>query len=317
MRLILNRDADAYGSAASALAEWRAAGVLAPDPSPSLYLYALRFPSSDGVERERFGVIGALRLESFDSGRVRPHERTLEKAKSDRLNLVRACRASLSPIFGLISAPSWHLGSLVPARAPEIDIRDDTGARHRVWRLDEAATLAAIAERLADREVFIADGHHRYETALRYRDEVRAALGTGAPAPGSAPYDYVLAFLTTMDDPGLVILPTHRVLHTLAPAPAELRKQLAASFRIDELPWTGEGMTALSERLERPAGRARRRGGGDPDRRGGGRSRSALAALGPSGDTPVRGGRRARAARARRHGASSDRPGARARLADR
>jgi uncharacterized protein (DUF1015 family) len=254
IRLILNHDRDPYSSAAAALAEWRERGALAADPSRTLYLYAQRFPVSGEGERERVGVIGALRLESFDSGRVRPHERTLQRAKDDRLALLRACRTSLSPIFGLVSASAWRFSDLAPARAPDIELKDDTGADHRVWQLADATTVAAVAERLADKDVFIADGHHRYETALRYRDEVRTALGASAPPPGSAPYDYVLAYLTTMEDPGLLILPTHRVLRSLALAPAALRAALATCFTVEDLPWTKEGAAALLARLgSRPA----------------------------------------------------------------
>jgi len=250
VRLILNRDADAYASAASALTQWRRSGVLHLDDRPALSLYAQRFPGPDGASRERVGMIGALRLESFESGRVRPHERTLEKAKNDRLALLRACRASLSPIFGLVSAPGWSLEASIPARAPDLDVTEDDGQRHRVWCIEDATTIAAIHEHLRASEVFIADGHHRYETALRYRDEQRAAHGSAAPPPGEAPYDYVLAYLTRMEDPGLVILPTHRVLAESPLAPDALETALARHFRVEHLPRTADGMRTLLARLD-------------------------------------------------------------------
>jgi len=245
VRLESSREADAYGAAAAVLADWRASGILARDPTPALYLYGLRFAMRERGELERFGVIGALRLERFDSGRVLPHERTLEKAKSDRLALLRACRASLSPIFGLVSAPGLRLGEIPSTKAPEIDVIDDSGSRHRLWRITDPAMVSSIEQKLADKPIFIADGHHRYETALRYRDEVRAALGSAAPPVGSAPYDYMLAYLTTMEDAGLVILPTHRLLRSPAPPPPELRAALAERFTIEDLPWTEEGMARL------------------------------------------------------------------------
>jgi uncharacterized protein (DUF1015 family) len=253
VRLILNRDTDAYASATSALKAWRRSGALHLDERPALSLYAQRFPDPDGVARERIGVIGALRLESFESGRVRPHERTLERAKNDRLALLRACRASLSPIFGLVSAPGWALEASMPDRAPDLDVTEDDGQRHRVWRLEDAATIAAIHEHLRDGEVFIADGHHRYETALRYRDEQRAALGAAAPPPGGASYDYVLAYLTRMEDAGLVILPTHRVLADSPLTPLQLEAALSEHFRIESLPRTAQGMRTLLTRLDAPA----------------------------------------------------------------
>ena len=249
VQLILNREDDPYGAAARCYRAWRADGALAFDPAPALYLYAQRFPLPGAAPRQRFGVIGALRLEDFATGKVRPHERTLERAKSDRLNLIRACNASLSPIFGLVSDPAWSLATLVPSQAPIIDVEGDDGTSHRVWRIDDAGTLAAITARLDGKDVFIADGHHRYETALRYRDETRAALGASAPPLGSAPYDYVLAYLTTLEEPGLVVLPTHRILTTLPLPAADLRRALAEHFAIDELPWTEAGKTEVRRRL--------------------------------------------------------------------
>jgi uncharacterized protein (DUF1015 family) len=249
VRLESSRDADAYAAAAALLADWREQGILVRDATPSLYLYGLRFAMPEHGELERFGVIGALRLERFDSGRVLPHERTLEKAKSDRLALLRACRASLSPIFGLVSVPDWSLGEIACASPPQVDVIDDSGSRHRLWRLTDPAMVSSIEHKLVDTPVFIADGHHRYETALRYRDEVRAALGSAAPPPGSAPCDYMLAYLTTMEDPGLVILPTHRVLRSPTPPPPELRASLAERFTIEDLPWTETGMARLLAEL--------------------------------------------------------------------
>ncbi len=261
VRLILNREADAYAAAAATLDGWRRSNALRLDDKPTLSLYAQRFRGPDGVVRERVGVIGALRLERFESGRVRPHERTLERAKNDRFALLRACRASLSPIFGLVSAPSWSLEGLTPARPPDLEVRDLEKQRHRLWRLDDTATIAAVGEHLTDAEVFIADGHHRYETALRYRDERRAELGTAAPPAGAAPYDYVLAYLTRMEDPGLLILPTHRVLATVPLATAELERVLAARFRLDHLPRTPQGLTALLGHLGADAPSPARRAG--------------------------------------------------------
>jgi uncharacterized protein (DUF1015 family) len=196
-------------------------------------------------------VIGALRVESFDTGKVRPHERTLQKAKDDRYALLQACRVSLSPIFGLVSAPELDLTKLVPTtRPPDVDVRAKDGSHDRMWRIDDPKTIAAITEAVAPHEVFIADGHHRYETALRYRDEQRAAAGASAPPPGEAPYDYVLCYLTTMEDRGLVIFPTHRVLATLPLTIEGFRGALTERFTLEELPWSAEGLAALLARFE-------------------------------------------------------------------
>jgi uncharacterized protein (DUF1015 family) len=254
VRIDLSREADPYGSAARTLAEWRAEGAIAPDPTPSLYLYAQRFPLPDGTTRERIGIIGALRIESFESGKVRPHERTLQKAKDDRYALLQACRVSLSPIFGLVSAPELRLAELVPTtRPPDVDVRGKDGAHDRLWRIDDPAVLAAVAAQVAPHEVFIADGHHRYETAMRYRDEQRAAAGAAARPAGEAPYDYVLAYLTTMEDSGLVIFPTHRVLATLSLVPEAFRGALSEHFTVEELPRSDAGLATMVERLEHVA----------------------------------------------------------------
>ncbi len=250
VRVDLSREADPYASAAGTLAEWRAEGAVAADPKPSLYLYAQRFPLPDGSMRERVGVIGALRVESFESGKVRPHERTLQKAKDDRYALLQACQVSLSPIFGLVAAPEIDLTALVPTtRPPDVDVRAKDGSHDRMWRIDDPGVIATITAAVAPHEVFIADGHHRYETALRYRDERRAAAGAAAPPLGDASYDYVLCYLTTMEDAGLVIFPTHRVLATLALVPAGLRGALAEHFAIEDLPWSADGLAALETRL--------------------------------------------------------------------
>ncbi len=250
VRIDLSRDADPYAGAAATLAAWRAEEAVVADLAPSLYLYAQRFPLPDGTFRERVGIIGALRVESFESGKVRPHERTLQKAKDDRYALLQACGVSLSPIFGLVSAPELDLAARVPTtRPPDVDVRGKDGSHDRMWRIDDPKTIAAVAEAVGPHEVFIADGHHRYETALRYRDERRAAAGAAAPPLGEAPYDYVLCYLTTMEDPGLVIFPTHRVLATLSLTVEGLRGALAERFRIEELPWSAEGLATMLGRF--------------------------------------------------------------------
>ncbi len=251
VRIDLCRDPDPYASAAATLAAWREEGAVAVDPKPSLYLYAQRFPLPDGTTRERVGIIGALRIESFASGKVRPHERTLQKAKDDRYALLQACGVSLSPIFGLVSAPELDLSALVPTtRPPDVDVRGKDGSHDRMWRIEDPALLARVTAAVAPHEVFIADGHHRYETALRYRDERRRSAGASAPPPGAAPYDDVLCYLTTMENPGLVIFPTHRVLATLDLVPEALRGALAEHFTVEELPWSADGLATLLRRLD-------------------------------------------------------------------
>jgi uncharacterized protein (DUF1015 family) len=252
VRLILSAASDPYTGAAATLDVWRRSGVLTRDDVPALYLYAQRFTLPDGSARERVGAIGALRLEGFDTGKILRHEKTRQHAKSDRLRLLEACRTSLSPIFGLVSDPGWTFGELIPARPADIDVADEDGGRHRVWRITDPAVLAALDARLAAQHVFIADGHHRYETALNFQEQLRRRLGAAAPPLGSAGYDHTMAYLTTLEDPGLVVLPTHRLLPQLAVPAADLRATLSQWFTIDDLPWSEESAAGACAWVEAP-----------------------------------------------------------------
>ena len=208
VRLILNKSADRYAASAGELKDWRARGVLVHDREPALYWYVQDFALTDGSRHQRSGLLAAVRLQPFSNGNILPHERTFPSAKADRLKLMHACRANLSPIFGVYPnrAEAMAPARAAAAAAPWIDV-EDGGQRHRVWRLADAASIAQITAALRDTKLFIADGHHRYETALTYREERRAAGDTDADAP----HNFMLMYLCSMDDPGLVVLPTHRL----------------------------------------------------------------------------------------------------------
>lgn len=238
IRLELPRDAEGdsethnrYTRAAELFRQWVEAGVLARDEAPSLYLYGQRYQTAEGP-RERLGLLGALKVEPFEAGVVLPHEQTFPKHKEDRYRLLTAAHAQFSPIFGLYSAPEaevrTHLAPLAE-RAPDAVAVDREGVEHRLWPVTDPAFAEWVGSVFADKQVFIADGHHRYETALRYRNERRAAT---PEAPLSA-FDYVMAFLVEMDDPGLVLLPTHRLVRGGVPACEELREKLAPYFGIE------------------------------------------------------------------------------------
>jgi len=228
----LSQDADRYGSAAQRFREWQRQNVLVPDAEPSLYFYAQEFTLKDDVKRRRLGVFAALKLEEFSSGVVRPHERTFEGAKKDRLALLSACQAHLSSVFCVYGKRGWSLGQVAGqalSTPPLASFTDEHGVTHTLWRTTDPALIAAVVEGVAQESLIIADGHHRYETALRYRQE-RAAQGR---ASDNEPYDYVLAFLTNAYDEGLVILPTHRLLrNTSIPGPQNLRAVLQRDFRV-------------------------------------------------------------------------------------
>ncbi|MGE0028874.1 MAG: DUF1015 family protein [Thermoleophilia bacterium] len=196
----------AYDEVAGRIASWIEDGVL-QRTDPVLVAWTQTFTLGDGVERERRTILGAVGLEPYEARVVRPHERTHAGPKEDRLRLIRAVRTNISPVFGLYPDPAgaaW--AAIAPEGPPDGELTDVEGTVHRVWFVDDPAVADAVAAAMRDAWILIADGHHRYETALAHRDELRAA---GA---GDGPHDSVLMGLTALDDPGLVVLPTHRLL---------------------------------------------------------------------------------------------------------
>jgi uncharacterized protein (DUF1015 family) len=206
-----------YTRAAAWFNEWLAEGTLVRDAVPSLYYYEQEFTIPGKRTYVRKGFLGALKLSEFGEGEVFPHERTLSKPKEDRLALMRVTDVHMSPIFALYSDPKDEvLKSLraAMAAAPDMAAVDDLGVKHRVWTVSTPKALLGAVEGMKGKGVFIADGHHRYETALAFRDEMRKKHG----ANPAAAYEHVLMFLCNMDDEGIVILPTHRGVHSWPPS---------------------------------------------------------------------------------------------------
>lgn len=239
VRLILAREdppdatgRDRYDRAARAFAAWRAHGVLRRDPEPALYLLEQECTLPDGSRCRRRGILALLKLEEYDRRVIFPHERTFSRHKDDRLRLMRACPANLEAILGFYAGPAEPVTGLLDALTappPALQLRDEEGVIHRLWVLADRAGIGRLQAVVASQPVFIADGHHRYETALTFRNERR-----GGPSP---PAEFVLAHLVHAEDPGLVILPTHRLLRErTAVAPAALRERLAAHFDLHETP---------------------------------------------------------------------------------
>lgn len=202
-----------YTRAAALFYDWLKSGILVQKPEPAFFVYEMEYASSDTEKRLR-GFICLVRLEDYDSGIVKPHETTLSGPKTDRLNLLKACRAGFSQIFSLYSDPEGKTEAML-ARAkgrPEIEVKNSDGVMHRLWTLTDRSVIEAISIELADKPFFIADGHHRYDTALNYRNEMRSAAGSYT---GEEPYNYTAMFLARLEDPGLTILPAHRVLFNL------------------------------------------------------------------------------------------------------
>ncbi len=211
-----NGNENVYTRAAACLRQWQAEGVLKRDAEPSLYVYVQRFkvPGSDpsGAEIERRGFIALGRVEDYDRKVVYRHEQTLSKPKADRLNLLQTTQAHCEQIFMLYSDPADEIANLLKKDTPpDIELRDEYGVLHQLWKVSDAATVAAAKAKMADKKLIIADGHHRYETALNYRNQRRQQ----AKGDAEAPYERVVITFVNMDAPGLVILPTHRVVFGL------------------------------------------------------------------------------------------------------
>ncbi len=249
---------DPYRHAAELLEQWRMQGVVVQDAEPSLWALTQTFTGPDGTTRTRHGFFAKVRLTDYGPGLVRPHERTHPAAKEDRLRLMRATRANLSPIFSLYRDPAGEAWSaLEPATAspPWGEVTDEEGTTHRLWRVADQAAIARAQEALAGVELLIADGHHRYETARTYAEE----------AGGEGEHRYVLMNLVSMSDPGLAIFPTHRLVGGLNDTRrARLEDALQSDFDLTDvdpnqlLPERGNGDLPTFGYLEGPGGRALR-----------------------------------------------------------
>jgi uncharacterized protein (DUF1015 family) len=224
-----------YTRAAAFLGDWRGEGILLQDPEPSLYFYSQRFtvPGSK-TELERRGFIGLGRIEDYSAQIVFRHEQTLAKPKADRLDLLRATRAHFGQIFMLYRDPAAEIeGALASSNPPDMETRDEYGVLHRLWKVSDPSVISLVKGKMRDKKLIIADGHHRYETALNYRNERRAAAASTVP---DAPYEQLMMTFVNMDSPGLVILPTHRVAHGLPSFSADaFRDGARAYFSVEEV----------------------------------------------------------------------------------
>ena len=212
-------EGDPYERAASDIGAWLEAGALVKDDEPAIWAMEQEYTGPDGTPRTRHAILARVRVEDFDTGTILPHERTLPGPKQDRLELMRSTRHNLSPIFSLSTIDPWPVvAPHATAEAVWGEATDWTGALTRLWHVP--AVNDAIAALLADAQLLIADGHHRYETAIAYRDEIG----------GEGPHNYTLMALTGLDDPGLAIFPTHRLLSGFA-GDAERQRRLGEGLR--------------------------------------------------------------------------------------
>jgi uncharacterized protein (DUF1015 family) len=215
---------DPYEHARDTFDEWRREGVVVTEPEPAMWALEQSYTAPDDSERTRRGFFARVRVEDYGAGRIRPHERTHPGPKEDRLRLTRATRANLSPIFSLFPDPDNAAGeALAKATAgdPFGTASDSDGTRNSLWRIGEPELIAELQGAVADAELLIADGHHRYETARIYADEIG----------GDGEHRYVLMFLCSLSDPGLTVFPTHRLLSNLKDS--EVQEKLGAALKRD------------------------------------------------------------------------------------
>jgi uncharacterized protein (DUF1015 family) len=219
---------DPYEHAAETLEEWTLQGILTADRDPALWALTQEYTALDGTRRARRGLLCRVRITDYGTGLIRPHERTQPGPKEDRLRLTRATRHNLSPIFSLHPGDAWRHIEGATRTEPWAEVADDDGTLNRVWRIAEAEAHRAVAADLADAELLIADGHHRYETARTYAEEIG----------GDGPQRYTLMCLVSLEDPGLTVFGYHRLLTDLGePAAQEaLAATLREHFEVSEVP---------------------------------------------------------------------------------
>jgi uncharacterized protein (DUF1015 family) len=252
---------DRYAAAGELFESWQLQGALTRDREPALWAHTQDYTGVGGTSsnerRTRRGFFCRVRIEDYGPGRVRPHERTHPGPKEDRLRLTRATRANISPIFSLYSDPAgaaWEALSPATEATPWGEVTDTDATVHRLWRVVDPQAIAAVQEATRDAELLIADGHHRYETMQAYAEEVG----------GDGEHRYILMCLVALEDPGLTVFPTHRLVRGLSNERREaLEQALARDFEIIEVssdevtPEPGRGPLALGLVDER-GGRARR-----------------------------------------------------------
>ena len=227
-----------YTRAAANYREWIQENILVPETKPAIYLYEQEF-TAGGKNKIRSGIICGVRLEPYESGVVLPHEETMSKHKADRLELMRACRANFSPVFSLYAdQENGIIASLkesVKGEHPDISFTDDSGEMHRIWVVSDPEAINKAQRIMEEKRIFIADGHHRYETALNYKKEREAAGENAAVINAEPAYNYVMMTLVNLYDPGLVILPTHRLIKDVKSLDKKhLVEQLKENFAVEE-----------------------------------------------------------------------------------
>ncbi|MBQ6569714.1 MAG: DUF1015 domain-containing protein [Clostridia bacterium] len=246
IRLELPKGEKPYEQAAELLEKWESEGILALEDKPAIYIYEEEFTAYGQTKKVR-GIICRVHLEEFEKGIVLPHEFTLSKAKQDRFNLMSTTNCNFSQIYSLYMDDEKNTAGKISALAsvaPEIDFDDGAGVIHRLWTITDPATLAALCSDFNDRKLYIADGHHRYETALNYRNHL---LEQGKATPGDGSH-YVMMMLVDMQNDGLVVFPTHRMVRDLESFDAQaLCEKAKQYFEVTKCVGVGSAEAALAK----------------------------------------------------------------------
>ena len=255
VRLDLSQEPDSYGAVAQLLQEWQAQGIFERDESPAIYFSTHRFKLKSGEQRNRQGFFALVELQDFSSGDIRPHEKTLDAPKEDRLQLMLASDAQLSPIFTLYAQPKDTLSRMlaieVEGVAPFIEFEQDNGDECRLWRITNPALIEKVQRELQSQQLLIADGHHRYEATLSYRDRMRSARGEWS---GREAFNYIMAYFANINDDNVVILPTHRLVRGFTHKPfLELEEALQSFFYVEQHPKTPDGKNSFLKALKSAA----------------------------------------------------------------
>lgn len=241
--------------ASACMRQWEHQRILVRNPEPTIYYYELDYTCARKPAKTRKGFICVLRLEEFSGGRIRPHEKTFQAIKDERFSLMLSCHANFSPVFALYSDPGSKVDEVLTAGRrgePVVSFTDYFGMTHRLWMVTAPVIHKQVGTMMQEKAIFIADGHHRYETALNYRNAMRERYRTGDP---NAPYEFVMVYLSEMEQPGLTILPTHRLLKNLGNwSPMKFIEDSKAFFNIhrfvtvneDELKWKSAIEAAVS-----------------------------------------------------------------------
>jgi uncharacterized protein (DUF1015 family) len=260
IRLILGKrkkgDSDwdnRYTRSADDFKRWQSEDVLVRSDHPCMYITSMTFdPGNGNGSKTRWGLIALVRIEEEHSGVVLPHERTFSAHKDDRLKLMRACNAQFSQIFGLYEDRENQVFGCFKGATdgpPAVSFDSKDGTSHKMWLLEDPDTFRYLADAMAKKAIFIADGHHRYETARIYRNMMRARYGF---RPANRAYEFVMMYLTNMDDPGLIILPSHRLVKRCAGFDrGAFRDKIGRWFELKDLRSSKPGMSVSSRELKR------------------------------------------------------------------